>query len=271
MNAIMLRAYWITWVVSALTFGQLSAQQSNLELLFTLPKGGEEVAFDRVGWFYILDGDELIKFSQGGKEEIRESFKLFGTPQFLDATNPLKLVLFYRDFNQVVITDNKLMVRGEPLSLANLGYVQASAVCTSYDAGLWIYDQFSFELVRLNRNLEVTNRTANLQQTVGSDLDLIELREAGNWVYGRDEVGVRVFDVYGTYYKTIPIPNVDAFWIHKETLYCMRDQQLVVYQLKDQTQTEIHLPQGDFTDFSVFENKLLLSTKKQAFLYQFNQ
>ena len=107
---------------------------------------------DNIGNIYTIKEDELMKFLPSGKFFARYSNLKLGNITSLDATNPLKLVLYYRDFQQIVFLDNQLSVNSENVSLEKLGYEQTDLVCASANNSFWIYNKQNNELIRFNKN-----------------------------------------------------------------------------------------------------------------------
>lgn len=148
------------------------------------------------------------------------SNKNFGAITSADATNALRIVLFYRDFNRVVFLDNTMSPINQPIQLETIGFPLATLVASSHDNGLWIYDQQNFELVRLDQNLQVEQRTGNLSQLLGIDtLQPNFLIEKDNrLLLNNPTTGVLVFDIFGTYSKTIPVKNLKSLQLIDNSL-----------------------------------------------------
>jgi hypothetical protein len=173
----------------------------------TINGGTDQFTTDNLGNAYLVNGSSIQKFDDAGKFQKEFSNKNFGAISSADATNPLRIVLFYRDFNRVIFLDNTMSQNGEPVQLESLGFFSTTLVASSHDNGLWLYDQQNFELIRLNQNLQVELRTGNLSQLLGIDtLQPDFLLEKDNRLFlDNPSSGVLVFDIYGTYSKTIPV------------------------------------------------------------------
>src|SRR5438552_190098 len=65
---------------------------------------------DNLGNFYTVREDELIKYLPNGKMFARYSNLKLGSISAIDVTNPLKILLYYRDFQQIIFLDNQLSV-----------------------------------------------------------------------------------------------------------------------------------------------------------------
>ena len=81
------------------------------------------------------------------------------------------------------------------------------------------------------------------------------------------ETGLLIFDVYGTYYKTISTQGTTLFQPIGDWVYFMTDSKLKSYNILTTQEKEFPLPQSDFTNFRVELNNFILSNKKAIFIY----
>jgi hypothetical protein len=203
----------------------------------------DQLLTDNLGNVYLVSADRIRKFDQRGLFQKEFSNKNFGAITTADATNPLRILLFYRDFSRIIFLDNTLSQNGEPVQLEALGYPLATLAATSYDNGLWIYDQQNFELLRLNRQLQVEQRTGNLAQQLGIELKPNFIIEKDNRLFmNNPETGVLVFDVFGTYSKQLPLPGLKQFQIDDDALIWFDGKQLHSYALATYENTLFEKP-----------------------------
>jgi len=183
---------------------------------------------------YIVQQERIDKYDRSGNLLKNFSDKTLGEISSADVSNPLRLVLFYRDFSQVVFLDNTMTLSGGPINLQKLGYPQATLIGNSYDNALWLYDQQNFELLRLDNGLQVNQRTGNLGQQLNIELQPNFLIEVNNKVYlNNPATGILVFDVFGTYHKTIPIKGLQDLQVRGDKLmYSKNSGKLFSYEFK---------------------------------------
>ena len=72
---------------------------------------------DNLGNAYLIKGHEIFKYLPNGKLFNRYSNLMLGNITSVDATNPLKLLLFYRDFSKIQFLDNQLAENRGVISL----------------------------------------------------------------------------------------------------------------------------------------------------------
>ena len=84
--------------------------------------------------------------------------------------------------------------------------------------------------------------------------------EANDYVLLSDpDNGILFFDLFGTYYKTLPIKNVYSMQAKDNDLYYVSSGELRTYNFKTIVDKKIDLPVGDSITASRFEqNRLLL-------------
>lgn len=244
-------------------------QVTSLELVKRLSVQAEIIESDNIGNVYLIDGGEIKKYDGSGNFILKNSALAFGQISSLDASNALKMILFFKDLSQIIYLDNQLSERGDRVSLDIIGYVQSTAVCRSYNEGFWLFDQTTFELVRLNEQLEPTAQSGNLSQILGFVPEPNYIREHNKWVYVNDfENGILVFDWYGSYTKRIPITGLEKIVVKAGKIFFIKDNELVAYNLDNAEFTKIELEQNEIVDYTLHDDKLLLITKNELLVYR---
>lgn len=217
---------------------------------------------------YVVKGNELTKFDKTGKELYKYSNKNLGNIDFVDATNMLRVLVYYKNFSQVVFLDNTLSLNTEPVSFDVLGYQQVQLACSSHNSGLWIYDQQNFELLRLSQTYEKTQQTGNINLLIHIELQPNYLLEYDNKLYlNNPETGILVFDIYGTYYKTIPVKNAEKIQAIGDWVYFKSDNEVKSYNLKTTEEREFKMPLSAFKNFRLETNTLVIQTDKGISIY----
>ena len=244
-------------------------QKTHLELIETVKLMADFIETDNIGNIYAVSASEIKKLDFDGKVIMKNSALAFGDISSIDASNALKMLLFFKDLSQASYLDNQLSTRGDRLQLDMLGYSQTTAVCRSYNDGLWVYDQTTFELTRLDGQLNPSAQSGSLTQILDFVPNPNYMREYNNWVYVNDpEQGVLVFDWYGSYTKRIPVLGLKKFVIRADKLFYIKEGVLESYDLKKTEFAQIQLDGLEYIDFSLYDDKLLLITQNQLFIYR---
>ena len=210
---------------------------------------GNYFTTDNLGNSFLVDKDEITKYDGNGAVFNKFSIKAFGPIESIDATNPMKLMVFYKDFSKIIYLDNTLSLNGNPIDLEEYNLTQAKLICQSHSDGIWFYDQQKFALIRLDKNLSLTQSTSNINQLLGIEVNPNYMCEFNNSVYLNNPVtGILVFDIFGTYVKNIPLLNLQKFQVTNESIYFMRDHKAYVYDLKTAEQVEISLADNQYNE-----------------------
>ncbi len=161
---------------------------------------------DEMGNVYALQGDELRLFDARGRSWLRNSVKTFGRIGVIDAFYSLKPMVFARSKGSWPCLDNTLSLQGSVINLPRDGFVQVVLACMSVQNSFWFFDQRELALVRVDGQLRELAHTGRLDQVLGFSVEPAGMMEYDSKLYLNDPVhGILVFDLFGTYVKTIPM------------------------------------------------------------------
>jgi len=211
--------------------------------LYRITDSTDFIAFDNLFNLYRVRGSELFKYNPDGELQFRYSDKQLGEINTIDVTYPLRPLLTYPDLNYIAILDNTLSNNRGNINMLNYNIGLASLATNSVQNHFWFYDSMNFAVLRLNENFKEVSRTGNLAQVLGIELDPIAMTEYSNRLYiNNPSTGIMVFDIYGTYIKTIPLKNIHSFQVFEnEIVYCEKGKLLRYNTLLFETR-EIQLP-----------------------------
>jgi hypothetical protein len=192
---------------------------------------GDRLTTDPFGNYYEISVTEIKKFNQSAELQYTYSNNLLGEIASVDATNPLKLLVYFRDFTNILILDNTLSPTSEVLDLTTIELEETSLVCRSYNDGIWYYNPVKFELIRKGNDLVTSNTSGNLSTLLNKNIQPNFLVEYNNKLYLNDpKNGILVLDNYGAYIKTIPIYNLSQFQVKEKFLiYVTEDAEITKY------------------------------------------
>jgi hypothetical protein len=179
------------------------------------------------------------------------------------------MLLFYKDFSRIVYLDNALTENGSAVFLDENELELTTVACSSYDNGLWVYTTENFRLVRMKQDLTISVDVKNINQFVNAGLQPNFLIEREGQVYMNDTtLGVVVFDIYGTYFKTVPLKGLEKIEVTNKKIFYLKEDKLGVYDMKTFEEYEIDLPTiAKVLDFNINENKLYLLTEGKLEVY----
>lgn len=230
------------------------------EMICKIPLEGGTFTTDNLQDVYVYTGNVLKKYDAHGKMLYLHGDKSYGSISSVDVTDPLKVMVFYKDFPEIVLLDNTLSQNGSPISPTDLGFPNTTLACISHDNGAWLYEAQNLQLVHVDINLNVTQKTGNLMQLLGFPINPNYLLEYNNYLYMNDSAqGILIFDIYGTYFKTIPIKGLTTFEIRGNDLFYTQANRIHAFHLKTIMEDITAMPDSLATNARVEKNMLFES------------
>jgi len=216
---------WLFYIISSLQLIWSSA---------TMHDG--EIYLDEFQNVYELTSDELVKFDQKGNLLYTYSSISKGEIHTIDVSNPLRVLVHFKENNEVVFLDNTLSVQGSSLNFNTLGLYDVTLVCNSFQNHLWAYQSASLKLVRLDQAGTQVAETPMLSTFIDlNSLEFHSLVETGNYLYLTTKSGrVFMFDQYGNYFKEISVSASADLKFNDENVIYQTTETLILYNLNIQ-------------------------------------
>lgn len=213
---------------------------------------GDFIRSDELGNVFLVNNNELVKYSPEGDVLKTFSNLYSGDITFVDTHDPFKLLIYYRAFGQVQFLDHTLSLISSTIDLNMIGFSLATLACASYQGAFWVYNPVNFELVRINSGLQVSDRSGNLQQVTGLTPDPNFMIERDNSLYLNDpESGIMIFDKYGTYSRTIPVKGLSSFQVFDRKIIYVTDKEINIYDTRLNEYRKTELPDVKALSISV--------------------
>ncbi len=226
---------------------------------------------DNFGNVYAVNEDELVKYLGTGKFFARYSNLKLGSITSVDATNPLKLLLYYRDFQQIVFLDNQLSKNSEAVSLEQLGYEQTDLVCAGANNSFWIYNKQNNELIRFDENLKKNAATGNLKQVLQGDIMPNFMLEHNGYLFlNCPQSGIYVFDIFGAFSRIISLKNLAQFQVSENIVYYQKDSAFCSYNFKLFEDVCKPMPGSGKVTAKYYNNKLYRGYRDSLLVQPFN-
>jgi hypothetical protein len=199
---------------------------------------------------------EIFKYKPDGTFAFRYSDEQLGEVGALDITFPLRPMAMYPELNYVILLDNTLSNNRGRINLLSKNIGLGLLGCLSVQNHFWFYDGMSFSLTRMNENFKEVTKTGNLSQILRTELQPTFMVEFDNRIYlNNPETGILVFDIFGTYIKTIPLLGLERFQIFENRIAYFKDNSIFTYHTQDYSETEIKLPEK-CVQALIFKNRI---------------
>src|SRR6185369_8144211 len=95
-------------ILNTLFFLLISFKADEYKLINSIPFAHAKFTTDRLGNAYVIVENQLLQFDTIGKPKANYSNLNSGILFSVDASNPLKILLFYPDFARLELLNNKL-------------------------------------------------------------------------------------------------------------------------------------------------------------------
>lgn len=195
------------------------------KLLFkkNIPIKASFISTDNLGNIYAVAEGNLFKYNENGELVNSYSNKKLGRISSIDASNPLRVLVYVKDFAIVYVFDASLALQSS-VKLLELNFTDPQLICSSNTASLWVYDRATTMLAKLNENLTMAAQSQPLNLTIKEELNPVMIQERDNWLVmlNRND-GFLIFNKEGSYFKKIPADSVSCFTMSDANLYFVKN------------------------------------------------
>lgn len=253
-----------------LSFSAVQAQTS-FELSHKIESESDFILTDNLQNLYLISEFSIEMYGPDGKKRFVNSIKNLGHITTVDLNFSLKPMVFFADMNAIAVLDNTLSMQGNPVKLSAYNLNWASVAAKSADNHYWFFDTQTFELIRTDMAFKQVRSSGNISQMLGFDIRPDYITEHNNWVYlNNPETGILVFDIYGTYFKQIPIKNLNRFQVTDHFIIYLKNGTLYQYNLLTFDTQALSIPAKTANSVRLTKDFLFISDGKSVSVYRFN-
>ena len=237
---------------------------STIRLVQELQISSSFFATDKLGQIYIVnEDDQLIKYSSNGDSLFQFNNHQNGELKLVDPTDPFNVLLYYPEFMKVVTLDRTLSPTSE-YDLYDLDIIDVPAIGMSNDNNIWIYDNTSFTLKKINRSGKLVTESENLSFQLQTWLQPTFILERGNFVFVNDpEQGIFIFDLFAKYIKTLDIKGLEDFQVENNNVIYKNKSSLHAFDMSTLNELVIPLPAAVSNDDQVQVQKDFIFVRKE--------
>lgn len=236
-------------IIFLLMFASLSNSKAQTDTSFKLIKviSGDIVNFtvDNLDNVYILNNRNQVKKinAAGDSVAVFNNIKKYGEATLIDVSNPLKILLYYKDFATIVALDRYLNVVNT-IDLRKQNIFQVKAIGQSYDNKVWLYDELDSKLKKIDENGKLMQETPDFRLLLGKALSPIKIFDEDKYVYLYDTLqGVYIFDYYGTLKNNIMISRWHNLKVAGKYIFGSRADTLYRYGISSFRLDEWKMPE----------------------------
>jgi hypothetical protein len=202
-----------------------NAQQPRADSVFALSRSipglFSDFTIDNLGNLYLVNQTGQIKKigPAGDSIAVFNNVRQYGKIYLMDVTNPLKLLLYFKDFGTIVILDRFLNARGT-VDLRRQQLFQVKAIGQSYDNNIWVFDELENKLKRVSEDGRILDQSTDFRLLFDSTPSPQFIVDQNRQLYLYDSVkGVYLFDYYGAFKNRIQLTGWSEFTVISNVLY----------------------------------------------------
>jgi len=231
------------------------------------PGESELIAADLLGQVYIVKAGNLTKYSETGDSLFTWSDPASGSITSVDASDPLRILVYHRDFNLVRFLNNRLTPLSDPIKLDNLNCTNPLALATSRQGGFWILDGTTSRLRYFDHQLNLQVESSPLSFSGIQPTSGIRLIESANrlWlqVTGKE---IRQYDLFGNLTRHIPVSALAVSLYGQQLLFIYPDK-ITLFSDPFKPETSVTEWTGNpLLEAFLLDKRLLVRTAKEVLL-----
>jgi len=218
---------------------------SSFKLIRSIKGDIVDFTVDNLDNIYLLNSRNQLKElnANGDSVAVFNDVKKFGQASLVDVSNPLKVLLYYKDFSTIVVLDRMLNIRNS-IDLRKQNIFQAKAIGLSYDNKIWLYDELNNKLKKIDEDGKLMLETTDFRLLLGQAPSPQKIFDEDKYVYIYDSLqGVFVFDYFGALKNNIMISHWNNFKVSGKYIYGSRADTLYRYQINTLQMDEWKMPE----------------------------
>ena len=224
-SVILLLGFWYS--------SSVAQADTSFRLVKTIKGDIANFTVDNSDNIYILDSRNQLKKlnANGDSVAVFNDVRKFGRATYIDVSNPLRLLLYYKDFSTIVVLDRFLNVRNT-IDLRKKNIFQVKAVALAYDNNIWLYDELENKLKKIDEDGNQLLETPDFRLLFGEAPSPQIIFDQDKFVYLYDSAkSVFVFDYFGGLKNKILITGWKNFKVVEKYIYGSDDKMLHRYEI----------------------------------------
>ncbi|MFI1744326.1 hypothetical protein [Thalassobellus sediminis] len=186
-----------------------------------------------------------------------------GNLESANTFNPLKINLFYKDFNTVIILDNRLAEIFKIDFNTNSSYKNISHISTGHDNTIWIFNQDTQQLELFDYKQNTTRAEALPIQT-----EILDLKSNYNTCWLLTKKYLYVYNYFGSLLQKIKNDGFTALAESNNNIILRKDNTLFYLKRNTEKPIPIATPNLLIKQFFVTNETLYIYNNESIYKYQ---
>lgn len=233
-------------LVAKVTFGQMAQSQQEPVLYKVFSDTLTDFEVDNLGKLYLISaGGRLKKLSETYDSiSVFNDVRRYGALHNIDVSNPLKVLLFYKDFATIVILDRFLNIRSV-LDLRQQGILQPMAITQSYDNHIWVYDELDSRVKKIDESGKMLLESPDFRVVFEVPPQPVKLEDFNKYLYAYDpQLGLLVMDYFGAYRNLVALLGLKNMHGMQQGIAATNNEGLIYYKPGTLDTKTLPLPPG---------------------------
>lgn len=224
-------------------------------------KADKLVSIDNFGTTYFIKNDVFYK--KDADKTITYNNLQLGNLETANAFNPLKINLFYKDFNTVIILDNRLaeIFKIDFNSLQD--YKNITHISTGYDNTLWVFNQDTQQLELFEYKTKITR-----VKTLPVKSQVLDLKSNYNSCWLLTENYLYLYNYFGSLLAKIKNNGYTEISESNENIVLKKEQNLFYLKKNEENPISILIPNLLINQFFVTNETLYIYDNELLHKYQ---
>ena len=178
---------------------------------------------------YVTEDNEVGKYDISLDSTYFYSVDKSFSIDHIDTNNPLNILLYSSDLKKIITLDKNLR-ETSTFDLLDLQDLEITLACLSSDDNLWIYDQSSGSVKKIDKSGKELFSSPILIDIFGYELSPVSMVESSNYVFINDlERGVHLFDGFAQPSTTFGEKGIESMSIIDYTIYYEKDGNILSF------------------------------------------
>ena len=218
---------------------------------------------------YAVSESKFIKLSPPYTESQSYDLQKEGNPSFIDVNVPNEIVLYFEDYNKVILLDSSLNEIIRPFYLNELGMDEVSLIFATNDKGLWFYRNYNNSLTKLNKDFLPVIRSLSLNPWFQLPTEPNFVTSFENRIYVNvPSNGILVLGQNGEYRTAFQLPGLEDFQVSHDAIYFYRDNVIYCFNFKTLKTNKIYIPfETDILNAYFHDNQIIVLSRDGFSIY----
>ena len=252
----------INYFLFLTVFISFSQNTIDTKLISSTPFSADQIVdINSYGTTYYIT--EYTFYQKETAKTLEYSNVQLGSISRANAFNPLKINVFYKDFNTVILLDNRLAeIKKIDFNLIS-PFREISHVTSAFDNDLWIFNTNSQQLELFNY---LTLKTK--AETLPLKGEILDITSNYNYCWVVTSENIYTFNYLGSLISKTKNEGFKAIKTSGKKMLLLKDNKLFIKVMSEDTLTEIKIPELLISQFFVTNETLYIYDGKNLNQYQ---